>query len=86
MKHLMLAACVASLLLVCVTSYADEIHLNDGTVVRGAIIRITDKHIEYDPDGESPFDILPRGQIAKIVYDSGRVVELNEGMEPALET
>jgi hypothetical protein len=86
MKHLMLITCVASLLLVCVSSYADEIHLNDGTVVKGAIIRITDRHIEYDPEGESPFDIFPRGQIAKIVYDSGRVVELNEGMEPALET
>jgi hypothetical protein len=86
MKHLMRVACIASLLLVCGPSYADEIHLNDGTVFKGTIIRITDKHIEYDPEGESPFDILPRGQIAKIVYDSGRVVELNEGMEPALET
>lgn len=86
MKHLTRIACIASLLLVCGPSYADEIHLNDGTVVKGTIIRITDKHVEYDPEGESPFDILPRGQIAKIVYESGRVVELNEGAEPVLET
>lgn len=65
--------------------YADEIHLNDGRVIKGAIIRITPDRIEYDPEGDVPFDVFPRGQIEKIVYENGRVVMLNEGKKPPTE-
>jgi hypothetical protein len=61
---------------------ADEIHLNDGQVIRGKILKVTERTIEYDPEGDEPFDVFPRGQIMKIVYDSGRTVNLNEGAEP----
>lgn len=60
---------------------ADEIHLNDGQVIRGKIVRVTERTIEYDPEGDEPFDVFPRGQILKIVYDSGKTVFLNEGGE-----
>ncbi|RPI89855.1 MAG: hypothetical protein EHM32_12185 [Spirochaetales bacterium] len=62
--------------------FADEIHLNDGQVMRGKIIKVTERTIEYDPEGDEPFDVLPRGQILKIVYDDGKTVNLNEGAEP----
>ena len=61
---------------------ADEIHLNDGQVIRGKILKVTERTIEYDPEGDEPFDVFPRGQIMKIVYDSGKTVNLNEGAEP----
>lgn len=57
---------------------ADEIYLADGRVLKGKIIRVTPTSVEYDPERNIVFDILPRGQIKKIVYDSGSVVELNE--------
>ncbi len=67
-------------------AWADEIHLNDGRVFKGKIIQVTVKHIEYDPEGDKPFDILPRGQIEKIVYDDGKILFLYEGKEtPAIE-
>ncbi|GEM_PF-1357795 len=65
-------------ILVGTTAFADEIFLNDGRVIKGKIIRVTDKNIEYDPDGPVPFDVFPRGQIVKIVYDDGTSVFLNE--------
>lgn len=74
------------ILVIATAAWADEIHLNDGRVFKGKIIRVTVKHIEYDPEGEKPFDLLPRGQIEKIVYDDGKVVFLNEGKNvPAIE-
>ncbi|MBP7603366.1 MAG: hypothetical protein KBA15_05530 [Spirochaetes bacterium] len=60
---------------------ADEIHLNDGQVIRGKVLKVTERTIEYDPEGDEPFDVFPRGQIQKIVYDSGKTVFLNEGGE-----
>ncbi len=54
--------------------FADEIHLQDGIIIKGKIIQLTEKHIEYDPEGGRPFDLCPRGQVKKIVYDDGRVV------------
>ena len=59
-------------------SYSDEIHLRDGTVVKGKIIQLAPKYIEYDPEGDKPFDLLPRGQIIKIIYDDGKVINLFE--------
>ncbi|HSV95871.1 MAG TPA: hypothetical protein VLM75_02935 [Spirochaetota bacterium] len=61
---------------------ADEIHLNDGQVIHGKILKVTERTIEYDPEGDEPFDVFPRGQILKIVYDGGKTVNLNEGAEP----
>lgn len=57
---------------------ADEIHLQDGTVLRGQIIQVTADRIEYDPEGARAFDIVPRGQISRIVYSDGSTVLLNE--------
>lgn len=74
------------ILTIATAAWADEIYLSDGRVFKGKIIRVTAKHIEYDPEGEKPFDILPRGQIEKIVYDDGKVVFLDEGKDaPAIE-
>ncbi len=57
--------------------FADEIYLNDGSVVKGKILRVTEKNIEYDPDGDRPFAIFPNGQISKIVYDDGKVMQIS---------
>ncbi len=51
--------------------YADVIYLNDGKIINGRIIRVTGKTIEYDPDGEIPFNIIKRESVLKIVYDNG---------------
>lgn len=59
--------------------YADEIHLQSGEILRGKIIQVTPQNIEYDPEGPRVFDMVPRGQISKIVYDDGSTVFLNEG-------
>ncbi len=61
------------------TAFADEIHLQDGSIYRGRIIQVTPQHVEYDPQGPRAFDIIPRGQIQKLVYDDGNTVLLNEG-------
>jgi hypothetical protein len=71
-------------LLFAITARADEIHLQGGDILRGKIIQVTPQSIEYDPEGTRAFDIIPRGQISKIVYDDGSTVFLNEGAtEPA---
>lgn len=71
----------ALLLLLSSIGYADEIHLKDGTVIKGKIIRVTEKSIEYDPEGEIPFDIYPREKALKLKYDNGTVVQLAPGVD-----
>ncbi len=61
---------------------ADEIHLKDGKVIKGKIIQITPKNIEYDPEGPKVFDVYPRDQVSRIVFDDGRVVMFSQP-EPA---
>ncbi len=70
---------VLAALLFTITAHADEIHLQGGEILRGKIIQVTSQSIEYDPEGTRAFDIIPRGQISKIVYDDGSTVFLNEG-------
>lgn len=71
--------CMILLLLFTIAVHADEIHLQNGEILRGNIIQVTPQNIEYDPEGTRVFDIIPRGQISKIVYDDGNTVFLNEG-------
>ena len=61
-----------------IAASADEIHLQNGEILRGKIIQVTPQNIEYDPEGTRVFDMVPRGQISKIVYDDGSTVFLNE--------
>lgn len=58
--------------------FADEIRLKDGTVIKGKIIQVTPKYIEYDPEGARKFDMLPRDQVLAIVYDDGTVIKINQ--------
>ena len=58
---------------------SDEIHLNDGRIIKGKIIQVKPNVIEYDPEGREVFNTFPRGQIKKIVFDNGSVIMLNEG-------
>lgn len=57
-------------------TFADEIRLKDGTVIKGKILRVTPKYIEYDPEGARAFDMLPRDQIAVIIYKDGTVIKI----------
>ncbi len=69
------------LFLVCIlfigSLFADEIHLNDGSVIKGKILQVTEKKIEYDPDGDRPFGMFPTDQVTKIVYDDGKVIQIS---------
>jgi hypothetical protein len=58
--------------------YADEIYLKDNSVIQGKIITVTAKTIEYDPEGDIPYDTIDRSKVVKIVYDNGKEVVLNE--------
>jgi len=61
-----------------IPAISDEIVLNDGTVIKGNIIRVTPKAIEYDPEGAKPFDMVPRGQIQRVIYEDGSIVNFKE--------
>ncbi|MBN2159506.1 MAG: hypothetical protein JW807_08930 [Spirochaetes bacterium] len=63
-----------SLLLIATVVYADQIFLSDGTSVKGTVIQVTDREIEYDPEGDRAFDVVDRSSVTKIVYADGRVV------------
>jgi len=64
--------------------YADVIKMKDGSVLNGKILRITGSTIEYDPDGNIPFDIINKDSAYSVVYSDGKVVDLrNESTPPA---
>jgi RNase P/RNase MRP subunit p29 len=58
-------------------SVADEIYLNDLKIIKGKIIQVTDKNVEYSQEGK-PFLIVPRDQVFKIKYDNGEIVQIAE--------
>jgi hypothetical protein len=58
--------------------FADYIHLKDGTLLKGKVLKVTDSSIEYDPEGDIPFDTVNRSNAEKIVYDNGKTVMLND--------
>lgn len=57
-------------------SFADQIFLDDGSVLKGAIIQITDQEVEYDPEGERAFDVVAKKSVVKILHGDGRVTYL----------
>lgn len=57
-------------------SFAEQIFLDDGSVLKGAIIQISDREIEYDPEGEKAFDVVDKARVSRILHDDGRVTYL----------
>lgn len=53
--------------------WGDEIYLTDSTVLEGKVLRVTANSIEYDPEGETPFLMVERYKVSKIVYSNGSV-------------
>lgn len=74
---------VASVFFFSVAS-ADEIYLKDNTVIKGKILRVSEKNIEYDPEGDKPFDVVPREKAKKIVYEGGQTVVFDETVQAAV--
>ena len=61
--------------------WADELVKNDGSKIKGKVLKVTESTIELDPDGDIPFVIVPRKNINKIIYNNGIIVDLKEARE-----
>ncbi len=62
---------------------ADEIHLKNEEVLKGKIIQITSKRIEYDPVGKIPFRTVLKKMAKKIVYEGGRTYHIETKEKPS---
>ena len=49
--------------------------MNDLRVIKGKIIQVTDKNVEFSQEGK-PLLIVPRDQVFKIKYDDGQEVQI----------
>lgn len=58
--------------------FADEIYLKDSKVIKGKILNVTEKNIEYSEEKGKPFLVIPRDKVAKIKYDNGEIVQIPE--------
>ena len=56
-------------------AFADEIYLNDLSIIKGKIIQVTDKNVEYSQENK-PFLTVPKNQVFKIIYDNGRIDQI----------
>lgn len=56
-------------------AFADEIYLNDLSIIKGKIIQVTDKNVEYSQENK-PFLTMPKNQVFKIIYDNGRIDQI----------
>jgi hypothetical protein len=72
----LLHAIFVILIILPLAAFADEIHLKDGSIIKGKIIQITPGTIEFDPDGDRPFDVISRDLVDKIKYDDGKIINL----------
>jgi hypothetical protein len=69
---------IISLMLMAGPAWADEIYLRDGTMLKGKVTGITDKFIEYTAGDAGAYDFFPRDMVARVVYDDGTTVTINE--------
>jgi hypothetical protein len=79
MKKFQMALIVKCLLLISINSQAqngDVITKKDGTTIKGKVIQVTEAAIEIDPEGDIPFQIIKRSDVALIKYSNGTEVKL----------
>jgi len=56
---------------------ADDIYIkenNDYKVIKGKVLKVTENQIEYDPEGDVPFQTIKRDSVIKIVYENNETV------------
>ncbi len=75
MKRVIMSALVLVAALA-VPVFADEILLKDGTVLKGKIIQVNASVIEYDPEGPSVYEQIPRDRATKVIYSDGKELVL----------
>src|SRR5271157_5871802 len=75
-KYLLILFCVCAVYFI---AAADEIHLTDGTVIKGKVLQVSDTEVRYGVKMESPENgvpvqeekTVPSVRVVKIVYDNG---------------
>lgn len=60
----------------------DQIFLKNNMTISGKILRVTDTSIEYDPEGDIPWNKTSRMEVLKIIYDNGVTVMVEEEIAP----
>lgn len=60
----------------------DKIYLKDKTVLSGIILKVGEKNIEIDPEGDKPFLIIDRSEAEIIIYSDNTIVDLKEESIP----
>ncbi len=53
--------------------YADSIHLHGGKIIKCKVIKTEGDYVEFDPEGDVPFDIIAKNEIKLIKYDNGQI-------------
>lgn len=53
--------------------WADVIYTKNGEQLSGQVLRITDKAVEYNPDGDIPFDLIKITEVEKIQFSNGEI-------------
>lgn len=65
-----------------VSVYAqDKVVLKNGEVLNVKVVKNDEKAIEFQYPGESLLNVKNKREIKQIVYESGRVEEINQGIE-----
>jgi hypothetical protein len=77
MKKFFIFAGIVTIIISLTNLFADEIRLKGGTTIKCKIIQVTPKYIEYDPEGNRTFDMIPRDHVVEIIYDDGTKIKLN---------
>ncbi|MEC3908739.1 hypothetical protein VOI54_17055 [Tamlana sp. 2201CG12-4] len=57
---------------------SDKIYLKNKEVINCKILRVTEKHVEIDPEGSKPFLMIDRTEINIIIYQDNTIVSFNE--------
>jgi RNase P/RNase MRP subunit p29 len=60
------------MLLFAAAGFGDEIHLQGGNIIKGKVIQVTEKDVEYRLGKDRVFDVVNKSAVVKIIYDDGR--------------
>ncbi len=68
---------LAFIIFISTSIHADEIHLIDGTIINGKIVKVTPQSLEYKLSGREDNYSLYRNKISKIKYDDGKIIKFS---------
>lgn len=61
---------------IALSASADEIYLNNHSMIKGTVVKVTENEVRYHPEGQEVDNIIPKDLVEKIIYGKKDAVKV----------